>query len=180
MAAGRARRGAETQGAGGPGGGIALAGAGAKRQQVHRNGILSKRLMDFPHSEIGLAKKLGLPRNHLREARENLKKGADWDTEGKEVVWTHAAAQAMALAIGATLDDPAGKNAGAEATVNEFTVAKKCVNTHALWATDKAGKEWLVRVTSNEHFRPGMVFRAEMMQDGWTLVGRCPRFPGRW
>lgn len=143
-------------------------------------------LDQFPFAEVGLARRMGIPRTALRTARADLKKGEDWEIFGKSVQWSAAAVEWLAKKTGAILStakpgEPISEMVNGKAPpLAELTVLRKCVNPHALIATDDEGTERVVRVPRNEHFRPGMKIHAARSAAGYQLAGRCPRYPGRW
>jgi hypothetical protein len=52
-------------------------------------------------------------------------------------------------------------------------------NRHQLKARDEDRLAW-VRVRDSKNFRPGMKFQARFLQgEQWELVGRCPRWGGK-
>jgi len=68
----------------------------------------------------------------------------------------------------------------------ELIVTRGCLNPRILVATlPGAGKaqdqQVRVKVKSNVNFRPKMKLRARPIDaEFYELVGRCPRYPGRW
>lgn len=151
----------------------------------------------FPLAEVGLAKSLGVDRSVLRSIRKNLKKGVDWVTAGKSIQWSLEAAQKTALGLGVDFqkhatavspvnearlanDEALMKKTEPEKTALVLTVVRRCVNPHVLVAREKNGPEIFVNVVSNANFRAGMEFRGEKTASGFRLVGRTPRFVGRW
>ena len=80
----------------------------------------------------------------------------------------------------AFLDSPVNE-AGPRPIVEQMQVVRWNIpNRHLIQCARAGGECVFVRVTSNQHFRERMSIRAQLDSDGWTLVGRCPRFPGRW
>jgi hypothetical protein len=142
----------------------------------------------FPVSEVGLAKTLGVDRSVLKSIRKNLKKGVDWETVGKQVLWSQASALALAERLTATQGGETEKNAllaqlvnGEVAAFATLKVVKLLVNPHMVLAAQKNGEVVNVNVVHSRNFKRGMEFRAEQGADGhWRLVGRTPRYPGRW
>jgi hypothetical protein len=74
----------------------------------------------------------------------------------------------------------------AEREVREFVVAKRALNSRIVFAAenleDEDASRWVrIRVRDNANFVRGMRVRARFEQEGlFVLVGRCPRFRGRW
>lgn len=141
----------------------------------------------FPWAEVGLAKMLGVPRGTLRDLRKILQKGVDFEICGKSVQWSEKAAQEAAGHLGASvgavtpanalLDSPVSKE---PAPAHEFMVLKRATNPHMLQCLDKNSAPAWVRVPHNDNFRPRMIIRARHNGNVWELVGRCPRFPGKY
>jgi hypothetical protein len=145
----------------------------------------------FPWTEIGLARVLGVSREQLRAFRnEHLAENTDWTTDKKNVRYSEKAAQDAVAFLGAVWTGPAEETPQAVEMVNEdapkkgwpedMEVVRRMVNPHLIECQTPAGAKVLVKVTHNENFRPGMNVRAEADGPSWRLVGRCPRFPGRW
>ena len=62
-----------------------------------------------------------------------------------------------------------------------LTVVSLPRNPRLVLARTLAGALVRVRVRSSEHFVPGMQLRAQQEAgDVWCLIGRCPRWKGRW
>lgn len=140
----------------------------------------------FPHAEVGLAKKMGVRRTVLRTLRASLKKGEDFEVIGKSVQWSEKAAEQAALTLGIALPTLSEKRVP-DSPVNEepasserFTVIRRTLNPHLVLCQNADRMlEW-VRVPHNRNFTPGLVFNAKKSGAAWELVGRCPRWPGRW
>lgn len=66
----------------------------------------------------------------------------------------------------------------------QMVTIKAPLNKRLLWCHrkgDKARRQVLVRVTSNENFMPGMEFEAvDGGENLWQYTGRLPRRRGRW
>jgi hypothetical protein len=141
----------------------------------------------FPISEVGLAKHLGVARSVLKSIRKNLKKGGDWEVMGKEVRWSEEAALGAARALRATREPEPETNVSMAPLVNEdrpnlesLKVVKLLVNPHMVQAARKNGEVVMVNVVHSRNFKRGMEFRAAPDGVTWRLVGRTPRYPGRW
>ena len=147
-------------------------------------------MSDFVVSEMGLVERLGVTRAILKTWRDaNLVRGRDWDAVAKNVLLTQEAAERLALALGVSAPvleknaAPASKNASGEASipeVEELVMVRAFRNPKLIEARRKNAAIVMVRVQSNENFRPGMVLRAVAVNHLWVLKGRCPRFPGRY
>jgi hypothetical protein len=62
-----------------------------------------------------------------------------------------------------------------------LTVSNRCINPKLIIATANNGDLVRVRVRDNQNFQKGMKVNAKQIQaDLYELVGRCPRFKGRW
>lgn len=62
-----------------------------------------------------------------------------------------------------------------------LTVSARCQNPRLLLAKANTGDLVRVRVRDNQNFQIGMSLQAKQIQaDLYELVGRCPRFKGRW
>jgi hypothetical protein len=147
----------------------------------------------FTVAEVGLAKKTGVSRAVLRSLRQQFTRGVDWQVCGKSINWTEAAAQRAAALMAPPNREPeqtapAEKTAFLDSPVNgegplieSMQVVRWNIPNRHLIQCERADKSRVfVRVTSNQNFRERMTIRAQLDSDGWTLVGRCPRFPGRW
>jgi hypothetical protein len=121
--------------------------------------------------------------------RKHMVKNVDWIVDGKSVQWSQSAAEAAAKKTGAIipnghqkplLHSPVSEEPPPQET---FTVLKTMVNPHMLLVTPKngsEGRETTVRVQNNRNFRPGMEVTALHRNNCWWLIGRCPRYPGKW
>lgn len=62
-----------------------------------------------------------------------------------------------------------------------LTVSARCLNPRLIIATANNGDLVRVRVRDSQNFQKGMSLTAKQIQaDLYELVGRCPRFKGRW
>ena len=116
---------------------------------------------------------LGLPHRRVATWRkEHLEKGADWRYE-KEVILT-ATGKAKAekwfqVGNGAAVNDP-GVQVGVVGRFN-FRNQKLILREDGKTA---------ISVRTNENFRPGMSVKFRNEGGRLVLVGRCPRWPGRY
>jgi hypothetical protein len=140
----------------------------------------------YPHSEIGLSKKLGVSRQILTGLRDQLKKGEDWDTESKSIQWSHKAAQWAAFHLGVELPSEektpvVASPVNGNGHVESMLVTRRITNPTFIEAQRADGSRVLVKVQRNTNFRPAMSIQAARISaTDWRLVGRTPRFPGRW
>lgn len=154
--------------------------------------------------ESKLSEKLGISRDELVAIRRQLlqKKQEHWKMLGRELVISRAGVDLLLASLiektGAGIDlskilscavpqqsttskaaPPPQKNGEVE-----LTVKRLYPNDRLLLATHPETQEQLrVSVPSNANFRPAMKLKARPQGDPrqpWKLVGRCPRFPGRW
>ena len=147
-------------------------------------------MSDFVVAEMGLVERLGVTRAVLKAWRDaNLVRGRDWAAISKNVLLTQEAAERLVLALGVSAPvleknaAHASKNDSGEASipeVEELVMVRAFRNPKLIEARRKNGVGVMVRVQSNENFRPGMVLRAVQGQTLWALKGRCPRFPGKY
>lgn len=150
--------------------------------------------------ESKLSEKLGISRDELTAYRRQFlkKKSGDWAMLGRDVVLSHgavdrflsywvektqAAPDAAAILACAV---PHQKKNGAPAILPngpvDLVVKRRYPNVHLLLATDSTGGDHRVWVPANDNFRPDMKLKARPQGPGkpHKLVGRCPRYPGRW
>jgi hypothetical protein len=139
-------------------------------------------------SESALSEHLGLSRAEMAGVRaRHLTEGVHWARDGKAVVYTTAGREKIGGILGAN----GKKDAEPVATVPLPAVAVVLTvkylprNARYVIATDGERDGLRVRVGDQKKFKAGMVLRAELIPDGadtthFRLVGRLPRFPGRW
>jgi len=163
----------------------------------------------FRHAERDLAKKLGLGHELLTAARaEHLRRGRDWEMVGGLVQYSDAGQERILAALkiqppAATPTPPAP----ADSAANTAPKAQKITPAAAPWVAPARGDvrelvcvrvplnrrvvecrsaapggpdvAW-VRVKDNHNFRAGLRLPARYLEgDRWELVGRCPRWPGK-
>lgn len=144
-------------------------------------------------SEIGLARSLGVPRGDIAAIRKRaLKNGADWLKNGREIIFTGRGVEAICAALGldpTTVAAPAEKTGSAEPDSQDEVVEvvrSTFLNRRVIQGRRKNGELIMIQVASSANFRPrlanGRPMTLRVQPDGllWNLVGRCPRFPGRW
>lgn len=156
------------------------------------------------NTEARIAETVGLSRPSIRKLRaELLQRGNDWeyDADGA-VVYTEVGMKKMAThlnAVNAKIQadgriDPSmpeklngGPAAFAGATENgddqvlPGTVVEWRFKNRRVIQADVAGHGSVnVRVHSSENYRRGMSIRVRRDGTGFIVVGRSPRWPGRW
>lgn len=151
---------------------------------------------EYPHSEDDIRLRLGCSRGALRELRKSAEfpQGAFWEVVGKEVRWSVlGAAKALELLGGVQIADakenaPSGQPAlPGEPVVERVTLVRGGFpNPRVVLARRENGAEVYVRVPDSRNFVPRMrdgspmTFQAREDGGQWVLVGRAPRWPGRW
>lgn len=140
-------------------------------------------------AEDVVAKKLALDRDRARDLRP-----ASAKKMGREIHWPLAEAEAVATGLGLTLGDataaPGATERGEEVTVvsspgrDGFHFTNRCL----IRCQRGAGEQIVVRVISSQKYVPKLAngtpmrLRAEKAPEGnwWRLVGREPRWKGKW
>lgn len=154
--------------------------------------------------EEELANRVGADRSLMRAWRKSLDEGRDWRTENRRIMFTPEGAkkiveraarelaqdapQATGGGLGmaggedgpplqALLDQPRPERA-------QMVVISKPMNTKIVLCKKIVAAGPVlerVRVQASANFLPGMKLTALHEQGTvWTLVGRCPRWRGRW
>ena len=125
--------------------------------------------------EKDLAEELGIERELLKDFRKEGMQG--WVKDGNWVVWTKEGEHSVRNAIQKKmcieeLDEPEP-----EPIIREFTVTKIPLNRRLVICGDT-----YVMVTDNKNFMKGMKLNARPPREGrsWVLVGRCPRWRGKY
>ena len=160
-------------------------------------------------TEKETAEVLGIARTSLRALRKaELAEGPDWFRGEKDVViYRQTGIEKIAAALkrdaggqktgeaDGPLDTwigPEKNDGGAAAFVgvaaDQVPVLSLVVTRHRMGVNSKLiearaedGALLRVRVHDNENYRPGMKMRARLERPGLAvIVGRGPRFPGRW
>jgi hypothetical protein len=147
--------------------------------------------------EAKIAERLGITRDQIRFVREQaLKEKKHWRLSGRDVVYTDDGVKKFLryLAVDLSAADlnsclvpvrekqkgAAPKNAPATGTI-ELTVKRCFANPKLLLATDSAGNEVRVRVPRNRNFKVKMKLHAQRVNESlYKMVGRCPRYRGRY
>lgn len=125
--------------------------------------------------EKELAEELGVERSILKELREEGLTG--WSKKGNAIAWNAEGEHAVRNAIQkrmsiAELSDPLPVS-----VPRDFIVTKIPLNRHLLICG-----ETYVRVKDNKNFLKGMTVHARPPVEGrsWVMVGRCPRWRGKY
>ena len=139
--------------------------------------------------EASIAERLGLTRNTLENYRaRELKKKGDWKKIGRAVALSEPALKKLLADLDASELDcsgclVSGNGEEPQPEVIELKVARVYPNPRLLLATTNAGELVRVSVQKNRNFRAGMTIKAKAPNGTlsiYRLVGRCPRFPGKW
>lgn len=139
-------------------------------------------------NEKNLAIHLGISRAWLRQARFHVPGGHEvFRRCGKTMFWSPAGVNTLrSMVHGEALLAPVTEKTPAAAVqvpppTERFTVLKLVPNRHLLLASDALGSTVRVRVRDNTNFMPEMVIQVRLIQgDLYELVGRGPRYRGRW
>ena len=151
--------------------------------------------MNTLYYEAKLAKALGISRPEFKKLRKSyLKFEDDWQMLGNQVVITEAGLVKLSVHFAAV--GIIGSQTGIPETqvdykppTGEVNLVVKQVypNPRLLLCTSigaiagQMPEQVRVRVPRNDNFRPKMTIKAHKLSDGfYELVGRCPRYPGRW
>lgn len=160
----------------------------------------------FPHVERELAEAYGLAPDALKQVRHTLQRGAHWDLVKGLVCYNDAGRTALETALGIasqknppadpaptppTAQGPADSPPNTAAAPKKFAqpaagevrtlvAVAKVRNRRILKARDQDRVAW-VRVKDSKNFRPGMQLQAAFISgEQWELVGRCPRWNGKY
>ena len=161
--------------------------------------------MSTLYYEAKLAKALGISRPEFKKLRKSmLEFEADWQMLGNQVVITEAGIDKLRTYFEADSGLTSLRDIPTETMVDhkppngdvELVVKQVYPNPRLLLCVmapedipDKvevSGQTVMdrlvrVRVPRNDNFRPKMTIKARKLSDGfYELVGRCPRYPGRW
>jgi hypothetical protein len=158
-------------------------------------------------SEESVAKKLGLTRVALASIRkEMLLQGQDWLMDGRWVMITESGQDKLFNKLGingAVQPVDSGRNGGEQdvaglglpvpdgsipsepvtLVVNSLRPPRNRRIIEAYNPNSPSGKTFRVQVRDNQNFVPGMEIRAkphETYPDVYELIGRCPRYRGKW
>lgn len=138
--------------------------------------------------EATLAVLLGVDRGVLKKIRPHLPAGAVKEKTGGAVVWEKSAAVNEAMKLGLAFQwpgEPVPEKSAA--TVERVTVVRTPPNRHIVTCRRPSGEEIHVRVVDNRKYVPvgldgkPMTLEAtkNSMGNWWNLVGREPRWRGR-
>jgi len=116
---------------------------------------------------------LGIPHRKFAEwRRENLKKGLEWRYE-REVILTQAGKAKSEMHFQVGKGEAVQANGIETGVVGRFNFR----NPRLVLLDD--GKT-TIRVRDNKNYRPGMAIRYRNEGGSLVLVGRAPRWPGRY
>jgi hypothetical protein len=136
--------------------------------------------------ERDLAGKLGVTRDVLRDLRKRVLEAEDFAQQGRDVM-IHA--DGVAKITGALAEKNGAEKKAVAIEIDDeesfvLLVHKLPPNRRIVLAKkEEADDEQVmrVRVRDNGHFVPGMRLRCRHLDgDLYELVGRCPRFKGRY
>lgn len=140
--------------------------------------------------EADFATALGINRDILKKARRDgslelsgdVGQGADGS-----IIWKKSAASAFAATLGLSFQTPVPDALAASAEPETVTVVRRAANRNIVMCARAGGEMVAVRVIDNKkYFQVGldgkpMSFQARKNDSGtwWNLVGREPRWPGK-
>jgi len=128
-------------------------------------------------SEIELAKELGLPRDQVRELRtENDVEG--WSKVSNRIVYDEGGEHEIRNLVqkGLLVDDIGLPEPVLESM--ELEITKIPLNRNIVYCGDIR-----VRLRNSKNFKVGMKLKARPPigdETSWVLIGRCPRWKGRY
>ncbi len=150
---------------------------------------MSKRRRDkFRYREGDVAALLGLPQRRLKTARdEGLARGDVWELIDRSVSYTSTGIKQLLQTLGllgflAVEDITAPLTEMMADVENEpIETVRVCeVNLDHNWiGVMAAGNKVKIKVNSSSNFRRDMHIRIRKSGSGYTFVGRCPRWPGK-
>lgn len=125
--------------------------------------------------EKELAEELGIERSVLKKFREDGMQG--WEKQGNWVAWTPEGEHAVRNAIQKMLSIEELSEPLPVEEPQDFVVTGIPLNSRLLICGDV-----YVTVKSNRNFRKGMTVHARPPTEGrsWIMVGRCPRWKGKY
>jgi hypothetical protein len=156
--------------------------------EAGRKILLAKEgsMSEWELMESKVAETLGAPREALMEMRKkDALYGLHWRKRGRRVVWTEKGLDFLSERFddrGGVLGRVKGSSQATDEGEREIeaVVKKMPLNKRVLMAEAEKGVI-RVRVNSSANFIPGMKIRcARVVDDLYDLVGRCPRYRGRW
>jgi len=136
-------------------------------------------------NEKELAEKLGVPRSVLRGFRKEMKEGSDWGKVKGKIEYTAAGIEVIEEKLGLR-EIPEGFYFKDKEYRTLHVTRANFINKRIIHCEDDEGESYVVRVRSNENYRPylttgkPMMVKARKDEDGWTHEGRGPRYVGRW
>lgn len=126
-------------------------------------------------TEKDLATELGIDREIMKGWRKDGLKG--WEKHGNSIVWTedgeHEIRNRIQREILAELSDPLPVEEPRELQITKVPLNPKLVICGEIY----------VRVHNNRNFLTGMMVNARPPADGsrvWVMLGRCPRWRGKY
>lgn len=145
--------------------------------------------MSTLYYESKLAKSLGISRPEFKKLRKSLLEfEADWQMHGNQVVITEAGIVKLASHFegGAVFAEVPEAKVDYHPPTGEVELIVRQVYPNprlllCVFPVEQSKEQVRVRVPRNDNFRPKMMIKASKLSDGfYELVGRCPRYPGRW
>jgi hypothetical protein len=131
-------------------------------------------------TERDLAKRMGVSRSWIRAMRASLDPGELYGKAGCRVMWSEKGVAVLQKKAGAR-DPDATPEPPTPGVPEKLTITRLVINPHLVLAATKKGAVVRVRVRLAANFMPGMEIQARKIDgDLFELVGRCPRFKGRW
>lgn len=129
-------------------------------------------------SEKVLSEELGMDRKTLRALRMDALSADSWTKESNQIVYTAEGEHELRNVIQRKLASEALSPPLEEKEPKMLTITKIPLNRKMVICD-----EIRVRVSSNKNFLRGMQLKARPpVGDNkvWVMVGRCPRWRGRW
>ena len=129
-------------------------------------------------SEIQLSEELGMDRRVIRDIRMNVLTANSWTKEGNRVVYTESGEHALRNEIQKELASQELSDPLPELEEKEFTITHIPFNRRMVISDGVK-----IRVSDNKNFLTGMKVRARPpVSEGeiWVMLGRCPRWRGRY
>ena len=133
-----------------------------------------------------MAEEIGVARKVLVDLRKAvMEPGKDWGKDGCCIVLTSSGIRRVQEALDIKVE--LCSRVEAEDKTEEMDVIKSgMINRKVVQCRRDNGEEVIVRVKDSKNFRRVMSngrtmrLKARLTKDGWFMVGRCPRYPGRW
>ena len=128
--------------------------------------------------ESDLANEMGMTRKQIREIRQNALTVDSWTKVGREIHYSEKGEHQLRNEIQKRLSAESLGEPLPLVEDEEMVITQIPFNSKLVICGDKK-----VRVSSNEKFIKGMTIKARPPADGyrvWVLVGRTPRWRGRW